>query len=82
MVLPGLKGQNPHVIGCSCGHECADRCWHAPFVLWEYGHGLMSLGHHLHTGVLLFHASEYAAEELDFGGFARAQGAEPARDWV
>ena len=82
VILPGLRGQNPHVAVCSCGHECADGCWHDPFVLWEYGDGLMSLGWHLHTGILLFHDSECPAEELDFGDFARAQGAEPAHGGV
>ena len=80
--LPELRGQNPHVMVCSCSHECADSCWHDPCALWVYGHGWMSLGHHLHTGILFFHAAEYPAEEVDFGDFARAQGAEPARDGV
>ena len=82
MILPGLWGLNPHMTVCSCGNECAAGCWHDPFVLWEYGDGLMSLGQLLHTGILLFHDSEYPAEELDFGDFARAQGADPARDGV
>ena len=78
--LPGLRGQKLNVTVCSCGHECAAGWWHDPFVLWVYGDGLMSLGHHLHTEILLFHITEYPAGELDFGDFARAlQGAEPAR---
>ena len=59
MILPGLRGQNPHVMVRSCGHECAAGCWHDPFVFWVYGDGLMSLGHHLHTGILPFCDSEY-----------------------
>ena len=82
MILPGLWGHNPHMTVCSCGHECAAGCWHDPFVLWEYGDGLMSVEHHLHTGILPFHDSEYLTERQDFGDFAVAQGAEPARDGV
>ena len=43
----------------------------------------MSLGHDLHTGILLFHTAEYPSEELDFGDFARAQeGRTTTRDGV
>ena len=82
MILPGIRRQNPHVMVCSCRHECADSCWHVPFVLCVYGDGLMSLEHHLHTGIYLFCVQKHPAEELDFGDFARAQGAEPAHDGV
>ena len=83
MILAGLREQNPRMMVCSCGHECAAGCWHDPFVLLVYGDGWMSLGHHLHTGILPFHDSEYyPGEELDFGDFARAQGADPAGDGV
>ena len=80
MIFQGLRGQTPHVMVCSCGHECADSCWHVPFGLWVYGKQLMSLGHDLHTGILPFQAQEYLAEEVDFGDFAGAQGAEPTCD--
>ena len=58
---------------CSCGHGPDDSCWHVPFGLWVYGHGMTRLGHNLHTGILPFQASEYPAEELDFEVFAIAQ---------
>ena len=82
MILPGITGQNQHVMVCSCGHGADGCCWHVPFALWVYGHGLRSLGHNLHTGIHPFHAPEYPAEELDFGDFARNHRAEPPRDGV
>ena len=84
MILPGIKAQNQHTMVCSYSHDGADDCcWHVPFALWVYGHGLRSLGHNLHTGIQPFHASEYPAEELDFGDlFARNHRAEPPRDGV
>ena len=69
MILPGISGQNQRMMVCSCGHGADDCCWHVPFALWVYGHGMTRLDHDLCTGIHPFQAPEYPAEELDFGDF-------------